>query len=159
MSHSKISSINIQFAKDVDQHSLPSRAVLRSWARKSLKAMHVIGDLGIRFVDGTESKTLNSAYRKKDKPTNVLSFPYGWECPETKRTILGDLVLCTDVLQQEATAQGKSLEQHLAHLLIHGLLHLIGFDHQTDDEAATMEQKEIEILEQFGFPNPYGVQH
>lgn len=158
MSHSKsLKTITLQFAPKLDLTGLPSKAVISTWIEDSMLFLAATGRVCVRFTCPEESRLLNATYRGADKATNVLSFPYGWICPENGETILGDLVLCLDVLRQEALEQHKSLKQHLAHLLIHGLLHLLGFDHQTDDEASVMEQKEIEILQQFGFPNPYGV--
>jgi probable rRNA maturation factor len=109
-------------------------------------------------VDEVESEHLNSVYRGQHNATNVLSFPA--EVPpifsrQLEINILGDIVICPAILQREADEQGKSPEAHWTHLLIHGVLHLLGYDHETDITAATMEQLEINILEKLGFPNPY----
>ncbi len=103
----------------------------------------------IRIIDAAESQSLNKQFRDKDKPTNVLSFPFEEE------NYLGDLALCHSVIQAEAAAQNKPLRAHYLHLVIHGLLHLLGFDHETDADAAEMEQIEIEMLAQLNISNPY----
>ena len=108
----------------------------------------------MRLVDEEESQTLNREYRGKDKPTNVLSFPS--DLPAVvENDLLGDLVICVPVVAREANEQGKSLEAHWAHLVIHGLLHLMGYDHQTDEEALQMESRERELLQQLNYPDPY----
>ena len=108
----------------------------------------------VRIVDETESQQLNFDYREKDKPTNVLSFPF--QCPPgIELPLLGDLVICAGVVAQEATEQNKSLDAHWAHMVVHGSLHLLGFDHINDDDAAQMEAEEVTILQQLGFTNPY----
>lgn len=112
------------------------------------------GEVTLRFVDENESQTLNATYREKDKPTNVLSFPS--ELPEfVPSDFLGDLVLCHAVIGEEAKQQNKSLEHHYIHLCIHGVLHLLGFDHIEDEEAEIMEQHEIQLLAQLSIDDPY----
>lgn len=126
-----------------------TRAKLRRWVQAALLAP---AELTLRFVDTEEGRTLNREYRHKDYATNVLTFPY----TETEEDITrADIVLCTDVLEKEAAEQGKTLEEHAAHLVVHGVLHAQGYDHEDDEEAAEMEQLEIDILEALGFPNPY----
>ena len=107
----------------------------------------------IRIVDAEESQSLNKQFRGKDKPTNVLSFPFEEE------SYLGDLVLCHPVIQAEAESQTKSIQAHYQHLLIHGILHLLGFDHETDEDATEMEQIEIELLSKLQIANPYEAHH
>ncbi len=122
----------------------------------SLKPMPATIGLCVRFVDEAEGLALNQQYRHKNYATNVLSFPS--DAPvfdEADERYLGDLVLCQPVVQQEARAQGKSVPAHTAHLVVHGVLHLLGFDHETAAEADVMEAHEIEILAQLGFENPY----
>lgn len=116
----------------------------------------------IRIVGAAESRNLNRTYRGKDKPTNVLSFPadvppqgvraasYGLDVP------LGDLAICAPVVAREAREQGKSPRAHWAHMVVHGVLHLLGYDHENDRDAEAMESREAKILSQFGFTNPYG---
>ena len=111
-------------------------------------------ELTIRLVNNEESQQLNKQYRGKDKPTNVLSFPF--EVPDgIELNLLGDLIICIEVMKQEAQEQNKALFEHWAHLVIHGCLHLVGFDHINDSEALEMESIEITILEKLGIDNPY----
>jgi probable rRNA maturation factor len=126
-----------------------SRTDLRRWAQATLFAP---AELTIRFVEAEEGRTLNRDYRGKDYATNVLTFAYNEGEEETTRA---DIILCTDVLQSEAAEQGKSVESHTAHLVVHGVLHAQGYDHEADEEAVEMEQLEVEILATLGFPNPY----
>ncbi len=108
----------------------------------------------VRITDEDESAELNAAYRGKSGPTNVLSFPF--EAPTgVPVEHLGDLVICAPLVQREAAEQGKPIEQHLAHLLIHGVLHLLGHDHLTDEEAERMEAIEVQLLARLGMPDPY----
>ncbi|MFN4262792.1 MAG: rRNA maturation RNase YbeY [Thioalkalivibrionaceae bacterium] len=115
--------------------------------------------LTVRFVDAAESAALNEAYRGRSCPTNVLSFSSGEPPLEglTRPAYLGDLVLCVSILRAEAVEQGKGLLQHTAHLLVHGLLHLEGFDHVSDKEAEIMEDEERRVLSLLGWPDPYAV--
>jgi probable rRNA maturation factor len=125
---------------------IPSDATLRKWAR----ATGVAGAVTVRYVGSAESRRLNRKYRRKDYATNVLSFPYG------RKPIEGDLVICAPVVAREAREQGKPLRAHHAHMLVHGLLHLAGYDHErTAREAAQMEGRERRILAALGFPDPY----
>ena len=109
----------------------------------------------IRIVDEAESNDLNLTYRGKDKPTNVLSFPF--ECPPGVEDfpLLGDLIICRQVVEQEASEQQKTLESHWAHMVIHGSLHLLGYDHIEDAEAEEMEALEKEFMQALNFPDPY----
>jgi probable rRNA maturation factor len=132
--------VGIQFA--VPRRGLPSPAALRAWAR------HASG-VTLRIVGEREGRRLNAAFRKKDRPTNVLSFPYGGGS--------GDVVLCHPVIAREARAQGKPLAAHYAHLVVHGILHLRGYDHEKKRDALRMERREISILRRLGFPDPYAV--
>lgn len=111
-------------------------------------------ELTIRIVDEAESAELNETYRHKSGPTNVLSFPF--ECPpEVEMNLLGDLVICAPVVQREAREQGKQEQAHWAHMVVHGTLHLLGYDHLQQDEAEAMESREISIMDVLGFTNPY----
>ncbi len=137
--------------------SIPAETDLLHWAQAAWLGNGEAGVV-VRIVGEEESQGLNRDYRGKDYPTNVLSFPYD-EPPvpleEGETDYLGDLVICLPVMEREAVEQGKTPVQHWAHLLIHGLLHLQGYDHITDDEAVEMEGLETEILGKLGFPDPY----
>jgi probable rRNA maturation factor len=124
---------------------IPSDAVLRRWAR----AAGVDGTVTVRYVAQAESRRLNREFRGKDYATNVLSFPY------SSRPLAGDLVICAPVVAREAREQGKALAAHHAHMLVHGLLHLAGFDHERARDAARMESRESRILAALGFGDPY----
>ena len=137
--------------------TLPAEDDLLHWAQAAWQGEGEAGVV-VRIVGEAESQELNCAYRGKDYPTNVLSFPYDappipLEDDETE--YLGDLVICLPVMEREAAEQSKTATQHWAHLLIHGLLHLQGYDHITDDEAEEMEALETQILASLGFPDPY----
>lgn len=112
------------------------------------------GELLIRLVDKGEIQALNQAYRNKNQPTNVLSFSS--DLPkEIEEVVLGDVVICVEVVQEEAKTQGKTFEHHLTHMCVHGVLHLLGYDHIKDGEADKMENLEIKILDGLGIKNPY----
>lgn len=140
-------SITIQIATAAT--SVPPRALLRAWAKNTLKTQQARKSLTLRVIDPDEMQTLNRTYRHKDKPTNVLSFHNDDE------DYLGDIALCAAVIATEATDQEKTLEEHWAHMVVHGILHLLGYDHETAGEAAVMEALEIEQLALLGFDNPY----
>lgn len=125
------------------------RARLRRWILAALSARAGSARLTLRFVGSRESRTLNHAYRGKDYATNVLTFPYGEDPLEA------DIVLCMPVVRAEARAQRKPLDHHLAHLVIHGVLHAQGFEHEEDEEAAAMEALETALLRRFRIPDPY----
>ena len=135
--------------------SIPDEAQLTTWASVVLEHLNTgEKELTVRFVDNDESQALNSEYRGKDKPTNVLSFPF--ECPpEVPLNLLGDLVICVPVIAREAAEQQKAISDHYAHMIIHGTLHLLGFDHIEDDEAEEMEQLEITLLAKLSIDDPY----
>ena len=127
--------------------------LVERWVRGALLGP---AELAIRFVDAEEGQTLNREYRGKDYATNVLTFAYneGAEIADDEPT-QADIILCTDVLQREADEQKKTVEEHVAHLVVHGVLHAQGFDHETDEEAEEMEQLERDIMEALGYPDPY----
>lgn len=127
-----------------------TRPMLRRWVQAALLAP---AELTLRFVDATEGQILNRDYRHKDYATNVLTFAYTED--EDSEVTQGDIILCTDVLEREAQEQHKTLEEHTAHLVIHGVLHAQGYDHMNDEEAEEMESLEIEFLEKLGYANPY----
>lgn len=142
-------SLSVQYADERLQAELP-RNVIRRWVQSALFAP---AELTIRFVGAAEGQALNRDYRGKDYATNVLTFAYTED--EDSEITQADIVLCTDVLQREAGEQGKTVEQHAAHLIVHGVLHAQGYDHEADDEAEEMEQIEVELLAALGIPNPY----
>lgn len=133
----------------------PDRRALARWAQAAMTGLRRrVVAVGVRIVNEGESAALNARYRGKNKSTNVLSFPF--EAPPGARTdLIGELVLCAPVIAREARAQHKSPQAHWAHMVVHGILHLLGFDHETPREAATMERREAAILRRLGFPDPY----
>lgn len=138
------------------EHKLPNEAQFQRWVENALDQRCDIEqpELTIRLVCNDESQQLNQTYRGKDKPTNVLSFPF--EAPEhVQIPLLGDLVIAVEVVEREAQEQGKTSEAHWAHMVVHGCLHLLGYDHIKDDEADIMEHAERHILAQLGFDDPY----
>jgi probable rRNA maturation factor len=132
----------------------PARASLERWARAAAGARGADRECAVRIVSPAESRRLNAAWRGKDRPTNVLSFPAP-ALPAGALRPLGDVVVCDAVVRAEARAQRKSVTAHFAHLVVHGILHLLGYDHERDGEARRMEQREVAVLRALGFPNPY----
>jgi probable rRNA maturation factor len=138
--------------------NLPSEAQIQQWLNAAVSPFQPVAEVTVRIVDETESQQLNFDYREKDKPTNVLSFPF--QCPPgIELPLLGDLVICAGVVAQEAKEQNKSLDAHWAHMVVHGSLHLLGFDHINDDDASEMEAEEIQILAELGFADPYFIEN
>jgi probable rRNA maturation factor len=148
--------VDIQVATSADW--LPSEQQLTQWVEAALTAdrpnEECETELTVRIVDSEESQALNSQYRHKDKPTNVLSFPSDVP-PELAIAFLGDLVICAPVVEDEAQAQNKPLDAHWAHMVVHGTLHLLGYDHIEDSEAAIMEGLETDILAALNYADPY----
>lgn len=148
--------VEVQFAV-ADAH-LPPASAFRIWADAALADYAGAAALTVRITDEAESRKLNKAYRGKDKPTNVLSFPFeapeGVPADEIGNTI-GDLVICASIVEQEAVDQNKTPAAHWAHMVVHGVLHLRGFDHEEKAEAELMENKEREVLDGLGFGDPY----
>ncbi len=144
--------LDVQYA--VEAPNLPTEAELACWADAALEGRREEGELTVRIVAPEESQALNRDYRGKDKPTNVLSFPFEAP-PGVEIPLLGDLVVCAEVVAREAEEQGKALQAHWAHMIVHGTLHLLGYDHIEDDEAEVMEGLEVEILAGLGYPDPY----
>lgn len=142
--------LSVQYAGNKD--GLPLRAQIRAWVRAALDVDGARGgQITVRLVDSEEGLALNRDYRGKDYATNVLSFPY-----EVDPVVCGDLVLCAPVVAREAAEQGKALDAHYAHLIVHGLLHLQGYDHETGKrQARQMEDHERTILASLGFTDPY----
>jgi len=134
----------------------PDEADIRRWVTATLQAEGHAADaeLTVRIVDEAEITDLNRRYRHKDRPTNVLAFPFDAP-PGVETDLLGDLVIAAPVVRREAAEQGKAETAHWAHLVVHGTLHLLGHDHLTEAEAERMEGREVAILDALGFPNPY----
>ena len=133
--------------RSVRPDGLPAPATLRRWAASTLERDATVT---LRFVDGREGRALNRRYRNRDYATNVLTFVY-----DDGTSLAGDIVLCAPVVANEARAQRKSLAAHYAHLVIHGMLHLQGYDHERDDDAARMEAREAALLRAMGYGDPY----
>jgi probable rRNA maturation factor len=155
MSEKNKLTLSVQYADPRLQETI-TRPALRKWVKAALFAP---AELTIRFVDAAEGQELNREYRGKDYATNVLTFAYneGEEIAEEEPT-RADIILCTDVLQREAAEQSKTVEEHAAHLVVHGVLHAQGYDHEDDDEADEMEGIETEILLALGYADPYAVE-
>ena len=144
--------LEIQPASEIEE--LPTQEDFMLWVRAALFNCKEQVELVIRIVDEAESRQLNKDYRGKDRPTNVLSFPFAAPL-EVASPLLGDLVICAPVVTKEARQQDKTELAHWAHMVVHGVLHLQGYDHQTDDEAEQMEGLERTILQRLHFPDPY----
>jgi probable rRNA maturation factor len=146
--------LEVQHASEVSD--VPDDEALHAWAQAALGERHGPTELVIRIVDEAESRSLNARYRGMDKPTNVLSFPFE-SPPGVESAHLGDLVICAGVVAREAAEQHKALDEHWAHMVVHGVLHLRGFDHLEERQADEMEALEKQILARFGVPDPYAV--
>lgn len=146
--------VDVQYA--IDAAGLPAEGDFSRWVETVLKERKVDGEVCIRIVDAEESQSLNAEYRGKDKPTNVLSFPFEVP-PGIPVSLLGDLVICAEVVATEADEQEKALFDHWAHMVVHGTLHLLGFDHINDDDAEEMEALERTLLARLNIADPYSV--
>ena len=145
--------IDLQIACE-QETGLPTAQQIEQWARAAVQPQSDEVEMTVRIVDEGESHALNLNYRGKDRPTNVLSFPFG--CPdEVELPLLGDLVICRQVVEREAQEQDKPVMAHWAHMVVHGSLHLLGYDHIEDDEAEEMESLETQIMIGLGFVGPY----
>ncbi|MHC6223841.1 rRNA maturation RNase YbeY [Pseudomonas sp. X10] len=144
--------LDLQRATDA---AAPDEAAFRRWCELALRQRTADSEMTIRLVDEAEGRELNHTYRHKDYATNVLSFPADVPDDLLDIPLLGDLVICVPVVEREAAEQGKALEAHWAHLVIHGCLHLLGYDHIDDDEAEEMEALERTLLAELGHPDPY----
>ena len=145
--------IDLQIACE-QETGLPTAQQIEQWARAAVQPQSDEVEMTVRIVDEGESHALNLNYRGKDRPTNVLSFPF--ECPdEVELPLLGDLVICRQVVEREAQEQDKPVVAHWAHMVVHGCLHLLGYDHIEDDEAEEMESLETQIMTGLGFADPY----
>lgn len=143
--------VDIQYASDAiaaKLRSVASKALMTRWVHGAIE--HT-GNITLRFVNRAEGQSLNEQFRGKDYATNVLTFPYRL----SKKEVIADIVICLPVISKEAREQGKSLQAHLAHLIVHGCLHASGHDHEHDREAKVMELREVAILKNLGFSNPY----
>ncbi|MEZ8110878.1 rRNA maturation RNase YbeY [Vibrio splendidus] len=145
--------LDLQIAVENEQ-GLPTEQDIQLWLDKTIPQFQENADLTVRIVDTEESHQLNHDYRGKDKPTNVLSFPFEVP-PGMELDLLGDLIICRQVVEKEAEEQNKPLLAHWAHMVVHGSLHLLGYDHIEDDEAEEMESLETEIMQTMGFEDPY----
>jgi probable rRNA maturation factor len=153
--------LQVELQRRVQAWSPPAREISR-WASAALGRRAQGHEIGVRVVGRAESRRLNARFRGRDKPTNVLSFPMaaflqGAAVPSKSAAPrpLGDLVICAEVLQAEAREQKKELRAHWAHLVVHGALHLIGYDHELRADAERMERREVRVLRSLGFANPY----
>ena len=144
--------VDLQIAtENID--GLPTEEQIVQWATAAVQPEGDEVEMTVRIVDEAESHELNLTYRGKDRPTNVLSFPF--ECPdEVELPLLGDLVICRQVVEREAAEQEKPLMSHWAHMVVHGSLHLLGYDHIEDTEAEEIESLETQIMQGFGFDDP-----
>ncbi|MDK9764977.1 rRNA maturation RNase YbeY [Vibrio sp. D420a] len=145
--------LDLQLAVE-DEQGLPTEQDIQQWLDKTIPQFQENAELTIRIVDTEESHQLNHEYRGKDKPTNVLSFPFEAP-PGIELDLLGDLIICRQVVEKEAAEQNKPLLAHWAHMVVHGSLHLLGYDHIEDDEAEEMESLETEIMQAMGYEDPY----
>jgi probable rRNA maturation factor len=160
LNNSSLSKTNLRpYQIDIENNSqsqqIPALVELERWISAALATQQLEdAEVSVYIVDEDESQELNAEYRGKDKPTNVLSFPA--DIPEEVGVpLLGDLVVCAPVVEREAQEQSKSLSAHWAHMLVHGTLHLLGFDHIVDDDAEVMETLETQIVTGLGYPAPY----
>jgi probable rRNA maturation factor len=142
----------VEIQNNSTAQNIPGDHQFQQWAEAAIEQED--SEVVLRIVDESESAELNGFYRHQSGPTNVLSFPF--EVPEgIPNQLLGDVVICATVVEREAREQGKEFEAHWAHMVVHGLLHLQGYDHLEEDDAVVMESKETAILKKLGFPNPY----
>jgi probable rRNA maturation factor len=145
--------LDLQVATE-NENGLPPEAQFQRWLDATIPAFQAESEVTIRLVDEAESHELNLTYRGKDKSTNVLSFPFEVP-PGIELPLLGDLIICRQVVEREAEEQGKPLEAHWAHMVVHGSLHLLGYDHIEDEEAEEMESLETEIMLALNYDDPY----
>lgn len=143
--------VDLQIASD---GQCPESTQFQQWSEAALQSVSEECELSIRLVDDQESAELNGTYRGKTGSTNVLSFPFDAPVPMEPR-LLGDLVICVPVVEKEAREQHKKMNHHWAHMVVHGCLHLLGYDHIEDDEAEAMEALEVKILQSLAINDPY----
>jgi len=145
--------IQVDVDNTVTTLQCPPSELIEQWVKAALLNKLTKSTVAIRIIDEDDMRALNQAYRNKPKTTNVLSFPS--QLPEPMRgDFIGDIAICAPVVQNEAELQNKSFEAHFAHLVVHGVLHLLGFDHENDEEAITMEREEILIMQALGYNDP-----
>ena len=144
--------LDLQIAHEFD--NLPTFEQFEQWANKALASLKPDAELTIRFSDASESQQLNHEYRGKNKPTNVLSFPFEAP-PGIELPLIGDLIICPEVVLQESIEQEKGFHDHFAHMVIHGCLHLMGYDHIDSEEALEMESLEKQLLADLNIDDPY----
>lgn len=149
-----VPALDLELQRAVQDVPLPSETEFRRWVAAALVVPHASVEVVIRVVDETESASLNETYRHKQGPTNVLSFPFEAP-PGVQSNLLGDLAVCAPVVEREAREQGKPATAHWAHMVVHGVLHLQGYDHVEAGAAEEMENLERRILSQLGYPDPY----
>lgn len=157
--------LEVEIAVAVEARGWPDEDRLEQLVRRTVDAVaaelalesSVSTELGVTFADDAAIRGLNAQWRGKDKPTNVLSFPAFPEGGETIPPMLGDIVLARETIEREAGLEGKPFEHHLTHLVAHGLLHLLGYDHETDEDAEEMEEAERRILASLAIPDPYAL--
>ena len=151
--------VNVDVLTESDDDSIPPDDFISDWVTRAVTATGPMdAEVAVRIVEPGEMRAMNRDYRSKDKPTNVLSFPAGMVAglPAGEPAPLGDIVVCAAVVRDEAREQGKSTSDHWAHMLVHGALHLLGFDHESEADAAEMESLEIRVLAAQGIADPYG---
>jgi len=150
----------LDFQNAADEIDLPSKNDFQCWV-DAANQHHSNAEVCMRLTSVGEIQSLNKTYRQKDNPTNVLSFAYAaddnFEPNEDGTLYLGDIIICPSIIEKEAAEQAKPLRDHYAHMCVHGMLHLLGYDHQTNEEADIMEALEIKILKTFNINNPYQV--
>lgn len=152
--------VQVEVQNACEDDTAPEIPTIKSWVTRAAGASRSQNDfeVSIRIVDAREMRALNNEYRGKDKPTNVLAFPTGdfVGLPAGMPAPLGDIIICASVVRDEAAEQGKAITDHWAHMLVHGTLHLLGYDHETQPEAAEMEELETRVLSEHGLADPYG---
>ena len=144
--------VDIQMASTSDE--APDPECIERWVSAAIGNRREATELSVRIVDEKEGIALNEKYRGAKGPTNVLSFPFDAEIPESL-PLIGDIVICAPVVAKEAQQQNKDIKAHWAHMIIHGVLHLLGYDHQNNNDAVIMESLETDIMQGLGFPPPY----
>lgn|SRR3990167_7012451 len=152
----------IHFQCMIDPSLMPKKSLLRLFAKTALSQKNENAEVTIRIVDAKEMSALNKTYRQKEGVTNILSFPFTLPAhlpSDLNLPMLGDIVICAEVVNREAIEQDKTQEAHWAHMIIHGIFHLLGYNHEEEEETKVMETLEIGIMKKLGYPNPYNNEH